>query len=357
MSGKCDNTATSGFVSVIVPPIHWFFDHLHAAAPILLLVVPISIFVVPLIKANGFQGFSGRDTGLLIGFAIGAIMIPVVGWLMRRRLSRVRYIADQLTEVWGAKPEEFMIQEALGRRPQGSDLLLFQQLARAMSAKGMRGRVFRLGYSVPLTNISPLDVSFEPRILDESDATFVELMDAIDGERGGGTGGLERIDRQTGRNVRRTINLMGGRWVLLALAFPLLMQIIESYRERRVSLGLVVFSMPFLLLMFGSPGSNWRFPHAHFLPGGIVLAAGSMKPKRKARLRLMSRDRCVLFVIQRQATLWEVIVSDGEDIGVARATLAEATVLLRAWLSPIAVPPEELVVNMIYQNKRAKSRS
>lgn len=360
MSEERDESTASGFVDVVIPPFPWFYDQLRAAVPILLFILPFLAAVILIFEGTGIGSSWGANSELLFAIILGVPIVLFLVWFMRKRLSHVRKIAKQLAAAWPDESDASMIHEALDRRPSGTELHLFQELSKVLALRGFRGRIFRLRYAPTAPTINPFEVSFEPRILDESDATFIELLDAIDSGKGKDAGGMEGIearDRFVRLSVRRKFKLMDKHWLLIILAFPVLIEAIKSYRHRQVSLTLLVFSFSFLVQLFSFPGSNWKFPHAHFLPGGILMAAASSLPKRKSRLRLMSRDRCVMFVIQRKQSIWEIIVSDGEDVGVARATLAEANVLLRAWLSPVPPPPEEMVVNMVFQNKKEKSNS
>ena len=117
-----------------------------------------------------------------------------------------------------------------------------ETMVRVLAEQGHVGLTIRSGPPKLATPIDPITVTFEPRLLDEADASTVELLDSLESTTRSVTTTTsaaadtpERLaDRLAVRRAKRNIRMAGG-W-LLFVVFAI--QYTRQARQRRCRLGI-----------------------------------------------------------------------------------------------------------------------
>ena len=185
--------------------------------------------------------------------------------------------------------------------------------------------------SIPL--VQPLDVPFEPLILDETSPTVVQLAEhALDGP-------IDE-DRRSRRSslVRRFFIRIGLPtfwliyWGTRAIQF-ILEHGLHSWRGQ---IGLVAFVLTIVVPI----GVLWlRQRQWIVIPGGLIVRKTSLR-RLKTSMRRFTAAEAVLILAWRQPG-WEAqILSEGEIVEKRKLTPLECVALLAAWQNPL--PPPEM---------------
>ncbi len=269
-----------------------------------------------------------------------------------RRAAERRHEARAAS--WSDRPVEEVAREAV---PRLIDLrILPRMMIRAAQhlyeTRGLRcalivGRVPSLG------EVRPIPHAFEPRPLDETDASFAALRDAH--QQPSGNAARAAPDRRTNRP--RMISPIPRPWmrrhvpviVCLLVAALIVVDVLRSglSSDRIVALiaAGVVVAMFTLLPWLVNPrtgGLAWIRGRWMLIPAGLLVLEPSGSTYRPHILRaadslLLAREIGGLF------PLWLVLVRDGARMTTGRLTPTELRMLLAAWLSPLEPPkPEQL---------------
>lgn len=139
----------------------------------------------------------------------------------------------------------------------------------------------------------------------------------------------------------------GGWWVLGLLGFSIVIAAIESLQRRRVTSQLIQWTIIFIVMLFGIGGRGaWQSRQQWLLvPGGLAVRRSRFL-KRDWDLHLYSRAESVLIMRHAQKNIWTAYVADATGNSSAGMTPREATMLLRAWLSPLPTPPLERLTDL-----------
>lgn len=211
----------------------------------------------------------------------------------------------------------------------------------------------RFHSSDSIGEVVPLDVSFTPVSLDESDAQFVQLVEATTEQEENPTRGTAALritaaEASIGRRVRRRMRLV---WIwpcLIAALLQIASQVIGSYqRQSRIASLLLLIATFFLALnFFATSAFPAAVPLKHFIvPGGLLLRRKA-KGTTKSDLELLSPKTAILVAVQTRKQAWTVFITDGNRNEPLLLTALETEMLLRAWLSPIPPPSVDKLIDL-----------
>ena len=218
----------------------------------------------------------------------------------------------------------------------------------ALVAAGHVGRVFRVGRSEGASAIDPIPVPCEAQPLDESDPGFASVASAYSGSEGAGP--RKKDDPRPGRSaLGRRVALLGGRytigrWFLIGGCLVYMCMMIFGSNLPGSSIAWLVTLLVGALVLATGGAFTWRRQWL-LVPGGVVVRTTGFGWGHW-RVRLYSRVRSVLYVGRISAVQWTIAVADGTRVETVRVTGAEATLLLRAWLSPLSPPPLERLTDL-----------
>lgn len=225
-------------------------------------------------------------------------------------------------------------------------------ITRAMGKIGRVGTTFQLWWKAEPDPVEPLQITFEPRLLDEADVGFDELALATACDPKPSSANSPEMpgwheDVLEMRRVRRNIRLKGGWLWLCILTIGIVIALIEAVQRHAVTWFLLLVVAGFLALLFVPARTGW-FATDHWLlvPGGVLHRKAKSRD-RKVTLHLFVRRSSVMtFYQQRNSGTWLLTVADAEASETTIITDRERQLLLRAWLSPMAPPPLEQLVDL-----------
>lgn len=199
--------------------------------------------------------------------------------------------------------------------------------------------------------LRPLTVPFEPLPLDESDERFAHLSDTVDGTCGPATRPASKRQRSTAWPVsNRAIALIGfGGFLLLCIQMcNLALQAVVNPSLRWLTTAtLSVMAVSVLLVVTGvwSPTRS-KSPRWFIVPGGLVHRS-LRRRTNKWNLHVFDRRACLLMLRrERGERRWIVRVADADRQEDITMTRNEATLLLRAWLSPLSPPSADSITDL-----------
>ncbi|HEY3245513.1 MAG TPA: hypothetical protein VGM03_19390 [Phycisphaerae bacterium] len=194
------------------------------------------------------------------------------------------------------------------------------------------GQTLRINAPQSAHAITPIRVTFEPRLLDECEPSFEELESAVT-PAGPGARDEDREIKLYKRRLRKVF-VRGGGAVLLLSALPLGFAAIQALRLRRVTRELGQMAGLVLVAALSFLAVNGTLSPAWFVAPGCLIVRG------RRGLRVYERQHSILCVTHLKDTAL-VLLADARG-GVRRVvTHAESEFLLRAWLSPVPAPPLE----------------
>ena len=314
--------------------------------------------------------FFGLGQGVVTGLCIVAlrdglnlpdapavlIMVPIMMLYMKAvRTFTHRRLERSIGLILARDPNPQMnIRTATERL--GSNPLTFQPISvmtRAMGKIGRIGNTYQLWWKAEPDPVEPLTMTFEPRLLDEADVGFDELAMATASEPGAAranapeASGL-REDVLDMRRVQRNFKLMGwAGWIILCgLSIYLVGSGIDSVQRHTMTWQFSLGVCCLLLFLFAPRQTGW-FATNHWLlvPGGVLHRKAKSRD-RKVTLHLFDRRRSIMTIYQLRNRSWLLTVADAEASQTTSITDRERQLLLRAWLSPVAPPPVEQLVDL-----------
>lgn len=201
-------------------------------------------------------------------------------------------------------------------------------LAEHLVRAGHRDLTLRVAAPPQLFDVISIPVQFEPRLLDESDASLMQLA-AASGVVPTDRRDLEPGRRATLRRTRRTVI----RALLATVLIGLLgVQSSLAIRQSGSVRELAAPALLFVLLIGGLyAGSLIGQRETLVVPGGLLIR----RPVRGGwALRLFRRRESVLLATPAGSNSWRVIVADRLGVEDLRPSRVEARILLAAWTSP-----------------------
>lgn len=315
------------------------------------IVVPVSIalsmFLAILLSAFWPAAWSSFFTlhPFATGLIVAAIAIPfaIVGrklWAKKRDRERSDLLKEGRELVL---PDRF---RALLRTQQAySDREM--QVTSALARDGVGNAVALLGKSRDLGR-SSIDVPFEPIPLDESAPGFQSLAstasspssDVNTDARGPGPFDLPPAWR---RRLR-----LGAGWLAIGLfAMNSVISSIEAWQIGKPTIVQMMWLSWLVLTFWGVGGMGaWRSTDQWLLvPGGIVRRSAKSRGN-EWKLHLFTRTQGFLLITESRRRNRQVCVADAQDSATATVTVAEAELLLRAWLSPLPPPTVDQLTDL-----------
>lgn len=326
----------TGLVDVYIPP--------KQAVWIVTLFLLVSACMVAASRIPFSLPIMSRVTMLaisaVVGLAVGTAVRGVRA-LWQRRIRSV--VASLLAQQEDATVEELIERTVLERRGAFPQMYL-QALAQLLPTCGRVGITVRNCPPKHTTPIEPFTVTFEPRALDEADESVVELENAMEAQHATQPGLLKDGQKHPEvipeiQRMKRNLTLAGGRYVLTFFAL-LIGGLAFLYYVTGQMGPLIMMVLPLLLILFYRPGGGWQTGRKQWLlvPGGIVVREGRRLGPR-CRVHLIARTDGVLVVHRAGRNQWTVCAANKDSHHEAIVTPHEATLLLRAWLSPVSPPP------------------
>lgn len=301
------------------------------------------VVLLPLLYMIGAE----RSPAIVIGVAIAGTILTILVLLASQRTTKQRrrtlhqlarrnridacgtYIAEQLAEA------------------NGKDLI--RSALEILIANGHYGACLRFrktGSRLPDPS-PPLEVSFPPVLLDEADIGFTRFAEGILGraDRIAESGSEAREEWALARRVRRNLAVNALGWGMrFLIGVQLILAVLESFEASRIDWRLVIWLAILFTGLFASETGILGKRHWFILPGGLLLRTPSRIPTRSS-LALFDRRESALSLTESRLGSWTLCVANTVTIESTQVTSREADVLLRAWRSPLPLPPVEKLVD------------
>lgn len=207
-----------------------------------------------------------------------------------------------------------------------------KELLHSLIQHGMIGTTIHLAIAgkQPESNLAPLEQPFEPQLLNETASEMIRATAAAEGRRVAG---------QLGRNLA----LKGGLVALLAIVPQFLIAAIDAVERRRITTRLAFLGLAVILAIVIPVGFRPLSPRQWLVvPGGLLLrrAKGGSE---KWNVQMFDRERSVLLVMSTRHKNARMLLTAGSTVEQMLLTRLEAEFLLRAWISPVKPPADELL--------------
>lgn len=340
-----DELETNGADSPIeVRTIH--YKELHwIRLPLISILVYFLVFFVATALSNWLSSRMVIQSNLIffgiIGLSLLAAAVIHVRFTGPGNIRRLYHYVEKMPDVSPRSMLDYLIIQE--RRSQDSDILAVA--LGLLVEKGFSGSAYRLWKHKPRPPVvEPLAQTFEPRLIDETEAGLVAL--AHDATAQPGDDGHEQAAhdddiRKIPRSMRRNVLLKGGYLFLLIALMWFTRDVVRFIRTGEFPFTLILSSLGIAgLLWLPVSGGAISTEQWLVLPGGLLRRT----PKRRSTesdLYLFNARRSLLLAIQTPSKAWQIHVSDGEECDWFDATTVEMEIVFRAWCSPIAPPMVE----------------
>jgi len=278
----------------------------------------------------------------VVGGALACVVIAVPLFVQRwraRRLARAYVLRYPETDL------EVLVRQLYDARPHLSKLAVIDGLTAALSAAGRTGDVVRLCDPSRANEVRPLEVAIEPRPLDESDASFLDLSRALEDssddvvsscEKGGAADGASAMGV-----IARNIRLKEGRAYLALIGVLLLASSVDAVVKGGITISLVLWSLVFVGFLFWPATDGFVEGKWFVLPRAIVIDFGGRAKNRD--IRVLYRSLSALSVYQTSSRKWKVVVAAYGGVFERGLTTKEVELLLACWLSSQQPPDYEKI--------------
>lgn len=220
----------------------------------------------------------------------------------------------------------------------------------ALFAGKENGLTVRINVADPTFPPSPIDVHFEPRLLNEAEEDMHSLP-ACGGIGATTDGKAPPAAVRSGffdvGSLRRSIRLGNAAFLVISL-WQFIMAVLRAGSAGTPDI-FVFFWLVFVLVAMISflRVSQVTGSQPFALPGGLVVRS-YQRGARQATLRRFTRQESVLVVCRgARAHQWAACVCDASGHHSFTLTLAEVDFLLRAWLSPLPTPTVEQMSDLL----------
>jgi len=284
--------------------------------------------------------------GWAVGLSAAIILVYMAGerflrWAIGRLISRHLELATKSNF-------EAFVKKIAAWLPLDSSPRVMHAFLRPLLDAQLSGYVLRTWWNNSPPAVEPLRAPFEPRILDETDDAFLALESAARDEGDLPAPSLNpNTETDTPMIVRRIRRRRWGigRWIAIVLVFiNLLFTALISYSDGRLS-WMVPISVVALGLLLFPLGGGGRSLHGQWLlvPGGVVLrkAQGT-----RSSVTLLERRRSLLYIRQFPRGKWMAYIANARRVSNLVVTDREMSLLVSTWLSPLAPPPVEKLVDL-----------
>lgn len=320
--------------------MRYLLGYLVFIAMMVLAIVLIARFAPSSIfrRTGGFAGTIALI--ILVSFVLG-----ILPWIQRVRARRIA------RRIFSSESESDIVQLATRmwmKRPWGSGPAGMVELAKLLAFVGRLNAVFRMTRPKNFWPVHPTKWAFEPRPLDESDPTFLELADATAAESAGDAeSGFEFTspDSMPMRRVRRNIRMKGGYLSLVLMLIFWGHAAYRFYMSGRPDMIFALFSFILLTKLFGSASGSYMTAKWFLVSRGLLVDLRSMKGP--VPYELFDRVRGNLVVSQVNRHTWTVVAANPRSFQATIATSREVEMILRAWSSAVAPPSNENLVALL----------
>lgn len=294
-----------------------------------------------------WYGIAGRMQ--FVGWFVAIVLFfAFPKWMLERRArGRIRAIAaDKAGEpidavfaaikddrrTWGARAEFQSIQRETARRGRNPEVVCIHGESKPWLPHGL-----------------PLEIEFEPRKLDEADEGFRALQFAVGAADGSGESKSNREGRQRaalsagvgivdfGRRFLNTRIGAEGFWLFL-----LVMILLSSGNLRRmfapsnyVQLAMTTVLAGMLVISLLRIGTRQQL----LIPAGLYSRRCGVFSRRWTRHLFTAKTAALWLIDSGENETISVVAADTDECVQFSLTRAEAEILVRGWLSPLA-PPE-----------------
>jgi hypothetical protein len=133
---------------------------------------------------------------------------------------------------------------------------------------------------------------------------------------------------------------LGAGWLAIgAFSLSLVIASIKAWEVGKPTMEQMWWLVFLLLMLWGVGGTGaWRFNNQWLLvPGGIVRRSAKSRSSQW-KVHLFTRRNAVLLITESRRSNRQICVADATESATTNVTVAEAQLLLRAWLSPLPPP-------------------
>ncbi|MBU0718165.1 MAG: hypothetical protein KJ749_07960 [Planctomycetes bacterium] len=289
-------------------------------------------------------------TWKLVTAIVVVIALPLVVYYHVSELRSRKY----LNKVLSSEPHaDFVDLLKYGAKCHGGAALIgfLQDMVCALAQHGYVGTTIRHGmFPHQAPAIDPIPVNFEARPLDEADESVIALEEAVDDLQDSDEAEPESTATRAplARRARRNFALGGGCLSTGIYSMMILMGLWDSTANGRIAPMLIVGIgwMMLHLFMAGGLGSVFGYAQWFVVPGGVLVRDTGRRAKDVC-LHVYDRRESALIVHRMRAGSCAVLVADADSHHRTTITRHEATLLLRAWLSPVPPPPVEQLTDLM----------
>jgi len=274
------------------------------------------------------------------------VVIPVVLLLLRELNRPPVAIQDVLVE---NRVESFeTVLEHLFPKEAAPLVRHLRSIAIALVGERRFGQSCRLCLPQSAHAIIPVEKVFEALPLDESVGHFVELE--AEQRRSGSeeiphVSGVGTDEGELARRLKRNLAFSGG-WVSVAcFGYLLSTAAWEAWEAKRVTLHLVLWGFFFCttILGMGGRGAWTSLVKWLLLPGAVIIEKTAWFRSIPTRVAF-ARPESVLFVHQSSRRTWTAHLAGANGAQTVLITEREATMFLRAWLSPVSAETTQRLI-------------
>ncbi len=305
-------------------PRNWFLRGALEIAGLGVLALAVFFMVVRFLLPLGSDLYPmAFCLGLFIG---GTIFIAP----LRSQHARAEMLAGVFAECFAPNTAESVLEDAVRRRPAFTDFSIFRHLARNLADSGRRNIVLRLSRSDPVPDVTPIEDSFEARVLDDSDPAFEELYHAATGADDDRDPRHLSGDQPLAKRLRRLLKSNGGSWLFCVMMIGVIICLVGELSSggRLSSMSYVFIGVVMLSVFVPSPRAPW-----HIVPGGVYVG----RRWRSSQL-IFKRIECVTVLVETSGRGCWMHIFNGREKCEMLFTRKEADLLLRGWLSPAPTP-------------------
>ncbi len=310
----------------------------------LFIATMIAVMLIIMLYFGGLPFAGGVGS---FGFTLAMIFVVslVLGLFPMFQRWRARRLARRVFGDDPAAPIPDMVGRVMRRRPWFSGPTVANELAVLLAAESRTNVILRMAGRKNFWPVHPTQWAFEPRPLDESDETFLELADATAAENAENGFEFTSPDTLPLRRIRRNIRMKGG---YLSLVIYILLWGDSAYDFYKIGTPDIWFAFFTYLL------ANKLFMSSTGGVGAAVwylVSQGLLIDLRKSKIdmphALVNRTLCTLSVYQITKYTWTVFVASPWAQFTNTATSREVEMLLRTWCSDVPPPKEEIVAALL----------
>ncbi len=302
-----------------------------------------ALALAALVSGGMFCGLEvlGGTAGGLLGAGCGLLIL--LAFVLPAELHKWRWTSEatQILREQLAHEPATPLRDLL-KNPFLFPVLPRRRLLRLLVRAGRSGAVVRVGMRASLRPVTggPIGVPLEPMPLEEADAGFLELANNVAEVRTGLPGSARRDRPEWLRRFRRARTTGEFRLSSVVLATIYFGLFAFPLRANRLGLAMLVIAICWVIPLGISFLRNRTLL---VIPGGIIAGDGR---------RVFRRDSAVLVWFVPTGTLH--LANTRGEWGRFLVTPVEAEMAIRAWLSPVPAPTDEMLA--AFQSRGSQTR-